>query len=150
MPPSLNMLGLISGLWDLSLCTFYSRGMSIWLCDQSEALDKRDEWSQSLLAFSSSSPELLDYPWDSPHFCQPKGGRNWNYHRQFPLSLHLNQWLISMYFPPKRASWLEIWVGDALGPQDAFWRDLVTVWGGRGIEDSLQLFPLVTATFLYS
>ena len=25
MPPSLNVLGLISGLWDLSLCTFYSR-----------------------------------------------------------------------------------------------------------------------------
>ena len=36
------------------------------------------------------------------------------------------------------------------GPQDAFWRDLVTVRGGRGLEDSLWLFPVVTATILYS
>ena len=36
------------------------------------------------------------------------------------------------------------------GPQVAFWWDLVTVRGGRGLEDSLWLFPVVTATILYS
>lgn len=36
------------------------------------------------------------------------------------------------------------------GRQDAFWWDLVTVRDGRGLEDSLWLFPVVTATILYS